>query len=390
MGDNSGKEPEGLGTGFSEANEGDSNWELNTPSFVMPEDEGYKNSTYVIPEDEGYKNSAYAMPEERYAGSEFQPAGPDMNDAKTESRQNKQSQEKTKSALEICALVFGVLGIVCFMCFGLFGLIGIVLSIICFVKGRASGFSIAGLICSGIGVVCFLLLVFFFLRNETYTTKIFGTMNGTEEPAVNSETAISDGTDESDILTEIHQEDYDNAIYDVDFYLNTDTEYSKVNLCGKDIKFPCKYGDIKDYISLEDYSKEEMAEGIDAGESEWCAVALEDSQNTFHIGLLNPYSKKLKNVDEAIVIYISEADYNGDSYENAHFEIANQLKLGSSLDDVKKLAQLDENCYYSNDEDYEYFSFSLNPIESAKYNFSVFVSKETGKVYSIEVSFYAY
>lgn len=62
-------------------------------------------------------------------------------------------EEKRSKALEICALVFGILGIVGCVCYGLFGVVGLILSIVCLATGRKSGLSIAGLICSIVGII---------------------------------------------------------------------------------------------------------------------------------------------------------------------------------------------------------------------------------------------
>ena len=62
-------------------------------------------------------------------------------------------EQKESKALEICSLVFGILSIPCCSCYGIFGIAGLVLSIVAFTKGKKSGLSIAGLICSIIGII---------------------------------------------------------------------------------------------------------------------------------------------------------------------------------------------------------------------------------------------
>lgn len=62
-------------------------------------------------------------------------------------------EQNRSKALDICAMVFGILGIVGCICYGIFGLIGLILSIVALATGRKSGFTIAGLICSIIGLI---------------------------------------------------------------------------------------------------------------------------------------------------------------------------------------------------------------------------------------------
>lgn len=83
-------------------------------------------------------------------------------------------------ALQICALVFGILGIVCCVCYGIFGVIGLVLSIICLASGKKSGLSIAGLICSILGVILTIVMFVVGLNANTITNKLQGLEEDTE------------------------------------------------------------------------------------------------------------------------------------------------------------------------------------------------------------------
>ncbi|MCM1158689.1 MAG: DUF4190 domain-containing protein [Bacteroidales bacterium] len=62
-------------------------------------------------------------------------------------------EEKRSRGLEICSLVFGILGIVGCICYGIFGVVGLILSIVALATGKKSGLSIAGLICSIVGIL---------------------------------------------------------------------------------------------------------------------------------------------------------------------------------------------------------------------------------------------
>lgn len=65
---------------------------------------------------------------------------------------NVAEEQKGGKALEICSLVFGILSIVACCCYGIFGIVGLVLSIVALATGKKSGLSIAGLVCSIIGI----------------------------------------------------------------------------------------------------------------------------------------------------------------------------------------------------------------------------------------------
>lgn len=75
-------------------------------------------------------------------------------------------EQKESKALEICSLVFGIISL-CGCCYGIFGITGLVLSIVAFAKGKKSGLSIAGMICSIIGlIITVIYLVFVFTHPE--------------------------------------------------------------------------------------------------------------------------------------------------------------------------------------------------------------------------------
>ncbi len=71
-------------------------------------------------------------------------------------------EEKQSRALEICSLVFGIISL-CGCCNGLFAIIGLVLSIIAIKKGRKSGLSIAGLVCSILGLIVAIVTIVFLM-----------------------------------------------------------------------------------------------------------------------------------------------------------------------------------------------------------------------------------
>ena len=70
-----------------------------------------------------------------------------------------ETEQKQSKALEICSLVFGILSITCCSCYGIFGIVGLVLSIVAFSTGKKSGLSVAGLICSIIGIVLTVVVI---------------------------------------------------------------------------------------------------------------------------------------------------------------------------------------------------------------------------------------
>lgn len=81
---------------------------------------------------------------------------------------NVTEEPKGGKALEICSLIFGILGIIGCCCYGVFGIIGLVLSIVALATGRKSGLSIAGLVCSIIGVVLTILMFIIGFNSPAY------------------------------------------------------------------------------------------------------------------------------------------------------------------------------------------------------------------------------
>ncbi len=77
-------------------------------------------------------------------------------------------EKKESKALEICSLVFGILSIVCCCCYGIFGIVGLVLSIVALATGKKSGLSIAGLICSIVGIVFTIILLWIGFNSPEY------------------------------------------------------------------------------------------------------------------------------------------------------------------------------------------------------------------------------
>lgn len=335
-----------------------SNWEIETPSFVMPEDEGYRDSAYVMPQ-ESYRESGYSL------------EGTDNRNRDVIETGSGQGR-----ALEVCALIFGILGIVCCICFGFFGITGFILSIICFAKGKKSGLSVAALICSVFGIVLSIVIGLAIIGNGTYKQEITSILNGLDTVVVE---APDDVIDNSTDIT---------GSADTPVELNANSEYADIIFCGKEIKLPCKFKDIQDVVEIEEYSRERFDRGIEGGETDCYSIALENSDNHFIIGLRNPTDKKLTDMSEAIVYSISESNYNETEDVKGNFEVLGGLKIGSSLEDVKKIASMDGDCYESHEEDYDYYSFSFQANEWDTYFCTVFVSKKTGKVYNLDYAFY--
>lgn len=77
-------------------------------------------------------------------------------------------EQKESKALEICSLVFGILSIVCCCCYGVFGIVGLILSIVALATGKKSGFSIAGLICSIVGIVLTIIILWIGFNSPEY------------------------------------------------------------------------------------------------------------------------------------------------------------------------------------------------------------------------------
>lgn len=346
-------------------------------------DEDREITKFVMPEDDGYQERAYDMPQDSY--EDLASHGTYYNGTAVMEEEKQQGR-----ALEICALVFGILSIVGCMCCGVFGIPGLILSIICFAKGKKSGLSIAGLICSILGILLSVIIVFLVVTNDEFKQ---GFADGLYESGTEVTEAPDDDTTEATETTEIADTSDTGDTTDVTesaIHLNQDSEYGKVILCGKEIVLPCKFGDIQDYVEIDEYSVEDFAEGIEAGDSEWYSIAVENSENYLSIGLENPTDKKLTDMSEAVVFYISESNYEEKEDVQGNYEIFGGLKLGSSLEEVEKVAKTDEDYYESHETDYDYYSFSFYPTDGEVYNCTATVSKKTGRVYSLEYVYYGY
>lgn len=122
----------------------------------------------------------------------------------TDSAATDNTPKSGSKALEICALIFGVLGIVCCVCYGLFGVIGLVLSIICLATGKKSGLSIAGLVCSILGVILTIIMFAIGLNSQDIIDKLQGnTTSEVTEFELTTEEMITKEDDLTEEATEV-------------------------------------------------------------------------------------------------------------------------------------------------------------------------------------------
>lgn len=298
--------------------------------------------------------------------------------------------KKESKALEICALVFGILGIVCCVCYGIFGLVGLILSIVCLAKGKKSGLSITGLVCSIVGLLLSILVIVVALESDTYQDMIqdmkdeFGyTMEVTEaEDDIDYDDAYVDVDDYVDVeLDDEEDAGDDNKSVSADIVVE---DYNQVVLYGKTITIPCKFSEIADIIQLDEYSQENFDKGIVADDCLYLDFADENGEeNCISITLTNPTDEYMKDLSDAMVtsieIYVYEfSDVVGD------ISFADGLTYGSSQDAAKAFVEkyTDSNSMYSSGDTVRYSGYIGDYAIDAAYD------KDVEKVTEISVSYY--
>lgn len=308
--------------------------------------------------------------------------------------------QKESKALEICALVFGILGLVGCACCGIFGIVGLILSIVCLVKGKKSGMTIAGLICSIIGVLLSIIFAIYFAYNGELSTELTGF--GDDNPIVDDQTtedkdddnkihSSKDNSDkDKDATTEDDTDSSDNKYsYTGGYNEATDTSCVQVELYGKTYTLPCKFSEIKDAVEIDEYDMDYYKDGIEADDYAWLDLVEGDDSTGVTIGLYNDTDSKIKNLDDAIVMSVEEYDYDdGEGSSVAVF--LGGLKIGMTRDEVEKFLEQYKEVYYSGTDDSDYYAIDIKPSEDVYCTYSFFVSKDTDKVSSIDFSVFQY
>lgn len=306
---------------------------------------------------------------------------------------NESEPQKEGKALEICALVFGILAIVGCCCAGIFGLIGFVLSLMALVKGKKSGFSIAGLICSIIGLLMSIMLFAYafspagqrvadeFWRGfrDAYEDNY---QRGISEEV--SEVESSDeGTVESDEDNEYPEDENDNDTYKTHKGTVTvsDNEIGTIIMDGNTIHIPVKVSHIRDLIEMDENSQKDMKEEISGHGSTWLKLATDGQSNGITLILSN-------NTESDIAV--KDADVNGlwvnlwgDTLADVVFY--GGIKVGQSKEELLDIIK--DLTYVVMEEDgYSYYSMDLGDDEE----FSFSITLEDDVIIDVELDYYNY
>ena len=289
------------------------------------------------------------------------------------------SEKKESKALEICALVFGILSIVTCCCCGVFGVVGLVLSIIALAKGKKSGLSVAGLICSIIGLLLSIAMVCYSFSEEGqemwdayeegfqegYSSTYGGDLNLTTEEATEEVTESVESTESAGTVSGTTvASDVDTVVID-----------------GVTFVLPCTMADIMLYYEADEYSKEDVENAMEPDERRYICLAKNGDVNGMSVSLCNETGEKLDDVSKATVYAIDVNNAVSNPIEKAVFY--NGIELNQDKATLEK--KLEGISYEKNsDEDYDYYSFYAGANEE----YSYFILVMDGVVASVEVRYY--
>lgn len=231
-------------------------------------------------------------------------------------------------ALEICALVFGILGIVCCVCYGLFGVIGLVLSIICLATGKKSGFSIAGLVCSILGIILTIVMIAVGVNSESIINKLEGTSETPDIEITTEEDIIIDDDIDPDVEdTEEESTEKTTTEAAVNNASSDDWTTGEMTINGTVIKVPCTFADIEALgFKLED---SDASEELEANHYTTTCYAENDEGQTIGIRFSNDTDETLP-ITECSVYGVSFDDW----YDLPSIVLCNGISIGMSKDDV--------------------------------------------------------
>lgn len=277
-----------------------------------------------------------------------------------------QPMTKEGRGLEIATLVFGILSLVICCCNGLFGLIGVILGIIAMVKGKRNGLSIAGLICSALGLLCAIGMLAFSLTDygqELQDAFWEGFERGYE---ASSGEDISIGDDEESDNTE------ESWVSEVESHEGTkvvlDAEASKITADGNVITLPCKLSDILTIYEVADFSDVDVNQPLESYDSEVVSLQKDGKMSGLSVGVANYTDETIPSMKEASVVSVMIDTLGEDSTEQV--SVYNGITIGMSQKDLE--AALKDVSYNVNGTDYAYYDMYLG--ENEDYYLSIYVS----------------
>lgn len=284
--------------------------------------------------------------------------------------------KKEGRGLEIATLVFGILALVICCCNGFFGLIGLIIGIIAIAKGKRSGMSIAGLICSVIGLITAVGMLMFSMTD--YGKELQDAFwEGFEEGY--------ESTSGEDIDIGNDDEDYEESSVKTNEGTSviSNEEASKVTIDGNVITIPCTLGDVLQYYEVSSYNSDMMQNGLEPNAFELIYLAKDGMENGIYVSVTNDTDKAYDDIKDATVDSIN-IDNNGEAPVGS-VNIFNDISLGMNSAQVEAAVK---DITYNKSETNGYVFYNIYGGDKNQYSVSLMLSEDKVVNISIHCSSY--
>ena len=270
---------------------------------------------------------------------------------------------KQGRGLEIATLVFGILALFVCCCDGILGGIGLVLGIIALVKGKRSGMTIAGVLCSALGILGAVVMVVFSMTG--YGQELQEAFwEGFKEGAGMS---INKGIDIGEEWTDEANGYTKNSVVSRQGTKSiSDKSAGRIVIDGENIQVPCKLSTILELYEVGEFSKEYMEDGLDSGESITIFLAKNSEESGVCVEVKNT-SKKTVDVRDGKVTMISF-----ESNPEKDIEVLGGLTLGMTASQVEEVI---ENLNYNKSEMSGLVFYNVYPNNNSAYSVSVMLTE---------------
>ncbi len=264
--------------------------------------------------------------------------------------------EQKGRGLEIATLVFGILSLVLCCCNGMFAFVGLILGIVALAKGRKTGVTIAGIVCSVIGLF-FAFIMFLFSISDVGQEFQDAFMEGYE--SATEEYADEQSNDEKE-YTENSVKSYEGTV------TISDKIAGKVVIDGKEIFVPCQLSELLAMYEVSDYSQEDMKGGLGSYESKTIFFAENGVENGLSADAQNYTETELAEIEDANIGSISIDENFG-----KQVEVFGGLVLGMTEAEVEEWLS---GCKYNKSEMSGYIFYNAYAGEDSKYSVSLMLS----------------
>lgn len=283
--------------------------------------------------------------------------------------------KKEGKALEVTTLVFGILALVVCCCNGFFGLVGLILGIVALAKGKRSGLTIAGLICSALALLLAGVFLLFSITDEGQTFWQ-GFAEGFEQGLEENYTIDSDDTYSSDD-TSSSDDDSNSKVKQHEGAVLSSKEVGKITVDGVDYTIPCKLSEVLKSHKVNEYSQEELSDGLDSYDTK--IIYLGEEGLGKYVMVSNYTEKKIADINDAMVETISVDDGGGT------ITIFNGITLGMTSAELESALQ---DIEYNKSEMSGYVFYNIYAGDNEEYSFSIMLLED--KIDNISVNYYSY